>query len=69
MLMLQLMFYLTVASLMFGTLESAVKHLFSRDTHLQFGYSSLFTALVFYFFMICWATGTSVSSGALVPML
>lgn len=54
---------------MFGTLESAVKHLFSRDTHVQFDFGSLFAALVFYFIAICWATGTSISCGALVPML
>jgi chloride channel 7 len=54
---------------MFGTLENAVKRLFSRDTHLQFGYGSLLTMLVIYFLLICWATGTSVASGALVPML
>lgn len=58
-----------VATLMFGTLENAVKRLFSRDTHLQFGYGSLLTMLVIYFLLICWATGTSVASGALVPML
>lgn len=54
---------------MFGTLENAVKRLFSRDTHLQFGFGSLLTMLVIYFLLICWATGTSVASGALVPML
>ncbi|KAJ8303302.1 hypothetical protein KUTeg_019698 [Tegillarca granosa] len=61
--------YNEMASLMFGTLESAVKHLFSRDTHVQFDFGSLFAALVFYFIAICWATGTSISCGALVPML
>jgi chloride channel 7 len=54
---------------MFGTLEEIVEHLFSRDTHLEFSFGSLFAALPFYFFMICWATGTSVACGALVPML
>ncbi|KAL5021105.1 hypothetical protein ScPMuIL_000260 [Solemya velum] len=61
--------YNEVATLLFGTFETAVKHLFSRDTHLQFGYLSLFTVLCFYFVMICWASGTSVSCGTLVPML
>ncbi|XP_021349957.1 chloride channel protein C-like isoform X2 [Mizuhopecten yessoensis] len=61
--------YNEMATLMFGTLENAVKHLFSRDTHLQFGFASLLSTLVIYFIMICWATGTSVSCGALVPML
>lgn len=62
-------FLFAVATLMFGTLENAVKRLFSRDTHLQFGFGSLLTMLVIYFLLICWATGTSVASGALVPML
>lgn len=62
-------FHLSVATLMFGTLEETVEHLFSRDTHLEFGYTSLLVALPFYFVMICWATGTSVACGALVPML
>lgn len=61
--------YNEMATLMFGTLENAVKHLFSRDTHLQFGFASLCSTLAIYFVMICWATGTSVSCGALVPML
>ncbi|XP_022340708.1 chloride channel protein C-like isoform X1 [Crassostrea virginica] len=61
--------YNEMATLMFGTLENAVKRLFSRDTHLQFGFGSLLTMLVIYFLLICWATGTSVASGALVPML
>jgi len=58
-----------VASLLFGTLENAVKLLFTRDTHFQFGLVPLTVALVYFFIMICWATGTAVASGALVPML
>ncbi|XP_064610554.1 chloride channel protein C-like [Liolophura sinensis] len=61
--------YNELATLLFGTSEEAVKHLFSRNTHLEFGYASLFTVLPFYFLMVCWASGTSVSCGILVPML
>lgn len=61
--------YNEVASLFFLSGEDAVKHLFSRDTHLQFGFGSLATVLVFYFLFVCWASGTSVSGGMLVPML
>ncbi|KAK3604540.1 hypothetical protein CHS0354_000361 [Potamilus streckersoni] len=61
--------YNEVATLLFGDLERAVKRLFSRDTHLEFSYASLFTVLPFYFLMICWASGTAVACGTLVPML
>ncbi|KAK6185139.1 hypothetical protein SNE40_007435 [Patella caerulea] len=61
--------YNELASLLYGTTETAVRHLFSRTTHLQFGYATLFTALPYFFFMVCWSSGTSVSSGILVPML
>ena len=58
-----------VASLLFGTAEAAVKHLFTRNTHEMFGYPSLVVALLFYFFFVCWSCGTSVANGILVPML
>ncbi|ESO89755.1 hypothetical protein LOTGIDRAFT_124505, partial [Lottia gigantea] len=61
--------YNELASLLYGTTETAVRHLFSRETHLQFGYATLFTALPYFFCMVCWSSGTSVSSGILVPML
>ncbi|KAK7115171.1 chloride channel protein C-like isoform X2 [Littorina saxatilis] len=61
--------YNELASLLFGTTESAVKHLFAPDMHTMFGYASLAVGLVFYFFFVCWACGTSVASGILVPML
>ncbi|KAH3778781.1 H(+)/Cl(-) exchange transporter 6-like isoform X2 [Dreissena polymorpha] len=61
--------YNEVASLLFGTLEDAVTFLFSRDTHIQFNYTALFSVLPFYFFMVLWACTTAVSCGALVPML
>ena len=46
-----------------------MKYLFSRDTHLEFNYPALFSVLPFYFLSICWACGTAVACGALVPML
>ncbi|KAL3858585.1 hypothetical protein ACJMK2_008857 [Sinanodonta woodiana] len=60
--------YNEVATLLFGDLERAVKRLFSRDTHLQFSYASLFTVLPFYFIMICWASGTAVACGTLMEL-
>jgi chloride channel 7 len=47
----------------------AVYHLFSKHTHKQFSYSSMATMLVIYFVMACWAAGTSIASGVVVPML
>ncbi|KAL8619446.1 hypothetical protein ACOMHN_011797 [Nucella lapillus] len=61
--------YNELATLLFGTTEKAVKQLFTRNTHLMFGYPSLVVSLVFYFLFVCWACGTSVASGILVPML
>ncbi|XP_064641031.1 chloride channel protein C-like isoform X2 [Lineus longissimus] len=61
--------YNQVATLLFVTGEEAIHHLFSRNTHLEFDYAALFTVLVFYYFMACWASGTSISCGLVVPML
>lgn len=61
--------YNEMASLLFETMERAVKNLFKHNTHLMFGYPSLFVSLGFYFFFVCWASGTSVAGGILVPML
>ncbi|XP_076448834.1 chloride channel protein C-like [Babylonia areolata] len=61
--------YNELATLLFGTTEHAVKQLFTRNTHQMFGYPSLVVGLVFYFLFVCWACGTSVASGILVPML
>ncbi|CAI9742196.1 channel C-like [Octopus vulgaris] len=61
--------YNEVATLLFWTGEDAVKHLFSRETPFEFGYVSLCSVLPFYFLMVCWASGTAVSAGILVPML
>ena len=61
--------FISVATLMFGTGENAIHHLFSRNTHLEFDYPALLTVLPIYFLLACWAAGTSISSGIVVPML
>jgi chloride channel 7 len=61
--------YSESATLLFGTGEQAVYHLFSKHTHKQFSYSSMATMLLVYFVMACWAAGTSIASGVVVPML
>ena len=57
------------ATLFFINGEKTIQRLFSRDTHTEFGYSVLFTYLAIYFFLACWASGTQVSCGLVVPML
>jgi chloride channel 7 len=61
--------YSESATLFFGTGEQAVYHLFSKYTHRQFSYAAMSTMLVIYFFMGCWAAGTSIACGLVVPML
>ncbi|XP_077983366.1 chloride channel protein C-like [Glandiceps talaboti] len=58
-----------LATLMFVTGEEAIGHLFSRETHLEFGYASLCTMLVVYYPLACWTAGTAMSTGLVVPML
>jgi chloride channel 7 len=54
---------------MFSPGEDAIHHLFSRNTHLQFGYAPLLTMFVIYYLLAVWAAGTFVASGIMVPML
>ncbi|EDV27121.1 uncharacterized protein TRIADDRAFT_54756 [Trichoplax adhaerens] len=61
--------YSQVATLMFVTGEEAIKHLLSRNTHLEFDFGPLIAILVIYFLLSCWSSGTSVASGLVVPML
>ena len=49
--------------------EKAIVHLFSRNTHLEFGYGPLILFLIFYFLFSCWSSGTNISCGLVVPML
>ncbi|KAJ6662104.1 hypothetical protein lerEdw1_012569 [Lerista edwardsae] len=46
-----------------------IMYLFRRGTHEEFGYSSLFTALIFYFLLSCLTAGSAVASGLVIPML
>lgn len=46
-----------------------IMYLFRRGTHEEFGYASLFTALVFYFLLSCLTAGSAVASGLVIPML
>nr|XP_009858717.1 chloride channel protein C-like [Ciona intestinalis] len=61
--------YNEAATLLFVTGEQAIKHLFSNGTHRQFQVGVLITVLVIYYVLACWAAGTSISSGLVVPML
>lgn len=58
-----------VASLLNVPGQTALRLLFSRRTHLQFSYSTLLSILPIYFFLACWASGSAISSGIVVPML
>ena len=57
------------ATLFMDNGHEAVKHLFTRKTHLQFGYKELCGMLFIYFPMACWAAGPSIAGGLVVPML
>lgn len=61
--------YNELATLMSVTGEDAIRHLFSRGTHVEFGYSALLIMLVFYFLGAAWTAGSAISSGVFVPML
>lgn len=49
--------------------EEAIKHLFTRRTHLEFGWASVSTMLVVYFTLAAVAAGSALSAGLFVPML
>ncbi|KAH9499720.1 hypothetical protein Btru_077658 [Bulinus truncatus] len=61
--------YNELSLLLFSSKDEAMKTLYLRNSHRMFNYGPLFAALVIYFFMVCWAAGTSVAAGILVPML
>lgn len=62
-------FCFPVASLLNVPGQTALRVLFSRRTHLQFNYVSLLSILPIYFILACWASGSAVASGIVVPML
>ena len=49
--------------------ERAIRHLFSRETHYEFGFGSLASVFAVYFICACWSAGTSIATGLVVPML
>nr|XP_014432999.2 chloride channel protein C-like [Pelodiscus sinensis] len=49
--------------------KRGIMYLFKRGTHEEFGFTSLFTALAFYFLLSCWTAGSAVASGLVIPML
>jgi len=61
--------YNELATLMSVTGEEAIKHLFTRRTHLEFGWASVSTMLVVYFTLAALAAGSALSAGLFVPML
>lgn len=63
------MSYNEAATLLFLTGDKAIHHLFSRETHLEFNFISLLVVLPSYFFLACWAAGTSISSGVVIPKM
>ncbi|NWQ74799.1 CLCB protein, partial [Columbina picui] len=72
-----LMFYISpnlflcvaAAALLVENGKRGITYLFKRGTHEEFGYTSLCTALAFYFILSCWTAGSAVASGLVIPML
>lgn len=61
--------YNELATLMSVTGEDAIRHLFSRGTHREFGYAAMLVMLIFYFLGAAWTAGSAIASGVFVPML
>ncbi|KAK2076390.1 hypothetical protein QBZ16_000915 [Prototheca wickerhamii] len=61
--------YNELATIMSVQGEDAIRHLFSRGTHREFGYAALLVMLVYYFLGAAWTAGSAISSGVFVPML
>ncbi|NXJ61035.1 CLCB protein, partial [Rostratula benghalensis] len=57
------------ATLLMENGKQGITYLFKRGTHEEFGYTSLCTALAFYFILSCWTAGSAVASGLVIPML
>ena len=57
------------ATLFYGTGEQAVYHLYSKNTHHQFSYTSMLVMLIINFLLSCYTAGTFLSCGIVVPML
>ena len=61
--------YNELATLMSVTGEDSIRHLLSRGTHREFGYSAILCMLIFYFIGAAVAAGSAISSGTFVPMI
>ncbi|NXJ75781.1 CLCB protein, partial [Trogon melanurus] len=59
----------SAAALLVESGKQGITYLFKRGTHEEFGYTSLCTALAFYFILSCWTAGSAVASGLVIPML
>ncbi|NWH18520.1 CLCB protein, partial [Grus americana] len=59
----------SAAALLVENGKQGITYLFKRGTHEEFGYTSLCTALAFYFILSCWMAGSAVASGLVIPML
>ncbi|NXS74565.1 CLCB protein, partial [Pandion haliaetus] len=57
------------AALLVENGKQGITYLFKRGTHEEFGFTSLCTALAFYFILSCWTAGSAVASGLVIPML
>ncbi|KAM6087641.1 LOW QUALITY PROTEIN: chloride channel protein C-like [Chlamydotis macqueenii] len=57
------------AALLVENGKQGITYLLKRGTHEEFGYTSLCTALAFYFILSCWTAGSAVGSGLVIPML
>ena len=57
------------ATLIFTSGEKTIQRLFSRNMEVDFGYTELVTYLIIYFILACWASGSEISCGLVVPML
>ena len=57
------------ATLIFTSGEKTIQRLFSRNMGVDFGYTELATYLTIYFLLACWASGSDISCGLVVPML
>ncbi|NXE20374.1 CLCB protein, partial [Ardeotis kori] len=59
----------SAAALLVENGKQGITYLLKRGTHEEFGYTSLCTALAFYFILSCWTAGSAVGSGLVIPML
>ncbi|NXX55404.1 CLCB protein, partial [Scopus umbretta] len=66
---LHLFLCVAAAALLVENGKQGITYLFKRGTHEEFGYTSLCTALAFYFILSCWTAGSAVASGLVIPML